>query len=218
MSDSVFNLLAPEVRRLVYEQGWKSLRPIQVAAIEAYNKTANDLLLIAQTAGGKTEAWLLPALSTLISQRLLSVQVLCISPLKALINDQYTRTEKLTKPLSIQVHRWHGDVDEHHKNALRQNPSGILIITPESIEAAIMKRPAEVAKHFKHLELVIIDEVHALLTEERGMHVRSLLSRLFDLIGSRPRLIGLSATIGDPKAAQIFLNPENPDSVTILGL
>jgi ATP-dependent Lhr-like helicase len=217
-SQVAFQVLHPDVQRVVYRLGWSALRPIQVATIEAFYESKADLLLISPTASGKTEAWLLPTLSVLLRDRLPSVQAMCISPLKALINDQTARITRIAEPLNIKVLGWHGDVSQHLKQALRKSPEGILIVTPESTEAAIMNRPGEVAKMFKHLEVVIIDEVHALLEQERGIHVRSLLFRLFDLIESRPRLVGLSATIGEPQAAASFLNPENPDSVKILGL
>ena len=192
---SAFNLLRPEIQRVLFEKGWTSLRPIQEASIPAYLKDLRDLLIVAGTAGGKTEAWLLPVLSQLIANLLPSIQVICVSPLKALINDQYGRLVDLAKGLHVPVHRHHGDVGQNHKDAWRKNPRGILIITPESLEAMLLKRSSEVPRVFKHLQLVVIDEVHAMLETERGVHLQSLLSRISNLIGHRPRMIGLSATI-----------------------
>ena len=219
MNESLFTFqkLHVDVQPVVYRLGFTTLRPIQILGINAYYESHYDLLLLAPTAGGKTEAWLLPALSDLVTRRLNSVQVLVVSPLKALINDQAARISKLAEPLNIRVSAWHGDIAQDKKQTLVKNPQGILIQTPESLEALVMNHPGRASKIFKHLQLVVIDEVHALLEEERGIHVRSLLSRLFDLIEHRPRLIGLSATVADPKAAQIFLNPDNPDTVQVLG-
>jgi ATP-dependent helicase Lhr and Lhr-like helicase len=215
-AEAAFNLLDPEVRRVIYSKGWTTLRPIQVDAIQAFFANAQDLLLVAATAAGKTEAWALPALTMLSTRPQPSVQAVCICPLKGLINDQFKRLLALCQPLGIAVHRWHGDVEQNHKQALRKNPSGILIITPESVEAMLMNRAGEIPALFKHLELVIIDEVHALMSEERGIHLQSLLSRMFYLIGHRPRHFGLSATIGNVKVAREFLNFDQPDTVQVL--
>ncbi len=195
MNPSAFNLLHRAVQRVLFEKGWTSLRPIQEATIHAYLKDARELLIVAGTAGGKTEAWLLPALSHLIDNPLPSIQIICVSPLKSLINDQYGRLVDFAKGLHVPVHRHHGDVGQHHKAAWRKNPGGILIITPESLEAMLLRRSSEVPTLFKHLQLVVIDEVHAMLDTERGIHLQSLLSRISYLIGHRPRTIGLSATI-----------------------
>ena len=215
-NDSAFNLLHPDVRRVVHAQGWTSLRPVQVQAIHAYFRTNDDLLLTAPTAGGKTEAWALPGLSALIEDPQASIQILCISPLKALINDQFGRLSALAKPLGIPVQGWHGDVDAHRKQAVRKLPRGVLIITPESLEASLMNRAGEIPKLFRHLKLVVLDEIHALLDEERGIHLQCLLSRLGHLIDHRPRQIGLSATIGDVRVAQQFLNLDHPDTVQVI--
>src|SRR6266404_5640180 len=107
-SEAAFQKLHLDVQRGVYQLGWSTLRPIQVETIEAYYESKADLLLISPTASGKTEAWLLPALSGLLTRRLPSVQVLCISPLKALINDQTARITRIAEPLNIKVLGWHG--------------------------------------------------------------------------------------------------------------
>jgi len=211
-----FNLLHPLVRQAVSRLGWHSLRFIQIAVINAYFATARDLLISSPTASGKTEAIFLPGFSDILNERNASVQILYISPLKALINDQHGRLEPIAKGLGIAVHAWHGDIDDGRKQAVRRNPEGILIVTPESLEAMLMNRSGEAATMFAHLQLVVIDEIHAMLNEARGIHLQSLLARLFTLIGYRPRLVGLSATIGDPKEAQAFLNPDAPETVEII--
>src|SRR6266568_2801672 len=119
-SQIAFEKLHPDVQRVVYQLGWSTLRPIQVATIEAYSESQDDLLLISPTASGKTEAWLLPTLSGLLTRRLPSVQAMCLSPLKALINDQNARISRIAEPLDIKVLGWHGDVSQHLKQALRK--------------------------------------------------------------------------------------------------
>jgi ATP-dependent helicase Lhr and Lhr-like helicase len=216
MNSPEFDLLHPEVQGVVYDFRWQALRPVQAQAFREYYHTSDDLLFIAPTAGGKTEAVYLPAISDILSNPRPSVQVLCILPLKALINDQYRRLTDLTKRLKIPVERWHGDVSNDRKQKVRKHSRGILLITPESLEAAVMNRSGEIPNLFGHLQLIVIDEVHALLESERGIHVRSLLARLCALIGRRPRLIGLSATIGDTQVARSFMNPDHPESVRII--
>lgn len=211
-----FNLLHPLVRQAVSRLGWHSLRFIQIAVINAYFASARDLLISSPTASGKTEAILLPGFSDIIPNHQGSVLILWLSPLKALINDLYGRLEAIAKGLGIPVHAWHGDIDDGRKEAVRRKPDGVLIITPESLEAMLMNRSGEAATMFAHLQLVVIDEIHAMLNEARGVHLQSLLARLFTLIGHRPRLVGLSATIGDPLEAQAFLNPDSPESVQII--
>ena len=164
-TESAFQLLHQSVRRVVFEQGWTNLRLVQAKAIAAYFETADDQLIIAPTAGGKTEAWALPGLSALIEDPQPSIQIICISLLKALINDQFLRLSNLSKNLGVPVHRWHGDVDQQHKQALRKNPRGVLVITPESLEATLMNRSATVPGLFGRLQLIVVDEVHALLDE-----------------------------------------------------
>jgi ATP-dependent helicase Lhr and Lhr-like helicase len=215
-SEISFNHLHPDVRRVVYSLGWSSLRPIQILAFKTYYETKDGMLVCAATAAGKTESIYLPGLSDIASNPLPSVQVLAILPLKSLINDQHLRLENLAKPLNIRVTPWHGDVAQEVKNRIRKRPEGILLITPESLEATLMRRAGEVPRIFKHLGLVVIDELHAMLESERGIHLRSLLSRIFSLLDHRPRIAGLSATIGDRDVAKAFLNPDHPESVRLI--
>ena len=141
---------------------------------------------------------------------------MCIAPLKALINDQHQRLEALVRGMDIAVHRWHGDVDQHRKKTLRNQPGGILLITPESLESNFVNFGHQVPRLYRHLQYVVVDELHAFLDNERGIHLRSLLARLAHAIGHRPRSFGLSATLGDHYGAKVFLNADAPDSVTLV--
>ncbi|MCX6930936.1 MAG: DEAD/DEAH box helicase [Verrucomicrobia bacterium] len=219
MLSAAFELLHPSVQRVVLDLGWSCLYPIQADAFRYFAENGSDLVLAAPTSGGKTEALFLPVLSNLVARphtKVASVRMLCISPLKALINDQFARLTKLCKPLGVAVYRWHGDVDMEAKRRIRDCPNGILFITPESLESCFINRPHEILKMFHRLEFVVVDELHALLESERGMHVRSLLARLVAAIDRRPRCFGLSATLGDPFAARSFLNQDHPDSVRVI--
>jgi ATP-dependent Lhr-like helicase len=219
MQTSAFELLHLHVQQIVLDLGWTQLYPIQEDAIRCFRENSSDIIITAPTSGGKTEAAFLPVLSHLVlkpAMRQRSIRVIAISPLKALINDQFTRLSLLCDPLGIPVHRWHGDVDMEAKRRIRDRPSGILFITPESIESLFINYPHQIPKIFHGLQYVIIDELHALLETERGMQVRSLLARLMAAIEHRPRCLALSATLGDPLAARLFLNPDNPTTVNII--
>jgi len=211
-----FSLLQPAVQDRVFQLGWKELRQVQVRAIRAFTSSPADLVIVAQTASGKTEAAALPVISSVLANPKPSLQVLIVSPLRALINDQFDRLTKLTKTLDVPVWRWHSDVPGSAKNQLLKNPRGMLTITPESLEARLMKHPDQIQKLFGELDYIVIDELHVFLGEERGAHLASLLSRLQDAIGRRPRRLALSATMGDLQAAKSFLNPDNPESVVVI--
>jgi ATP-dependent Lhr-like helicase len=216
MSEQAFSLLHPGVQEAIWTMGWKDLKPIQVQSIHSVCETKNHLVICAQTAGGKTEAAFLPIISRLASDPQPSVQALYVGPLKALINDQFRRLEELCAKLEIPVHRWHGDVPANQKKSLRDKPSGILLITPESLESNFINFGAQVPRVYRHLSFVVIDELHSFLSNVRGVHLQSLLSRLSAAAGCAPRLVGLSATLADPQAARVFLAAEALDSVQVI--
>ncbi|HJA29081.1 MAG TPA: DEAD/DEAH box helicase [Candidatus Olsenella pullicola] len=201
----VFDRYAPFVQDFIYAHEWESLRGIQVAAGEAIFDTDDHVLLCASTASGKTEAAFFPILTEFWEDPPASVGALYIGPTKALINDQFYRLEELCEEAGIPVWHWHGDVSSSHKAKLMKRPSGILQITPESLEAMLVRRHAAVAKLFCDLRYVVIDEVHALLRQDRGGQCLCLIERLARIAGVQPRRIGLSATIGDPEAVGAFL-------------
>lgn len=211
-----FELLHPRVQEAVLTLGWQALNPLQEKAIPLIIQEMRDAIICAPTSGGKTEAVFLPVLSHLVRSPAHSFQVLYVSPLKALINDQFDRLTSLCRSLNIPVHKWHGDVDDAKKRKFRKQPRGILLITPESLESNFLNFGNLVPSLYRHLNYVIIDELHAILDNERGIHLRSLLSRLFDAIGSRPRCFALSATLADPHASKVFINPEAAESVVII--
>lgn len=216
---AAFELLSRPLQRQLYAMRWLALRPIQSQAIKAYLQTDRDVLIMAETAGGKTEAAFLPILSSIAAEPQGSVRALYIGPLKALINDQFMRLEELCRHLEMPVHRWHGDVGVSKKDALVRKPSGVLLITPESLESLLINRTPMLHALFGGLRSVVIDELHAFLEGERGLHLASLLVRLrrYQAPGEPAfRLAGLSATIGDPEIARRYLNARSPDSVTVI--
>ena len=200
-----FNRYAPFIRDFIYQNSWESLRAIQVAAGDAVFNTDDNILLTASTASGKTEAAFFPILTLFTEDMPKSVGALYIGPLKALINDQFMRLEDLCREANIPVWHWHGDVGQSHKNKLLKNPSGILQITPESLEALLLHKHADIARLFGDLRFIVIDEVHSLLRGDRGGQTLCLIERLSKLADVNPRRIGLSATVGDPESTGKFL-------------
>ena len=202
----VFSRYAPFVQDFIYQHNWESLRGIQVAAGDAIFNGQDNLLLCASTASGKTEAAFFPILTLFSEDPPRSVGALYIGPLKALINDQFQRLDELCQEARIPVWHWHGDVSQSHKNRLLRHPSGILQITPESLEALLLHKHADVARLFGDLRFVVIDEVHSLMRGDRGGQTLCLIERLSRLAGVNPRRIGLSATIGDLERTGQFLS------------
>ena len=202
---NVFDRYAPFIREYIYRSGWQSLRAVQNAAGDAIFDTDENVLLTASTASGKTEAAFFPILTLLDEDPSRTVGVLYIAPLKALINDQFGRLEELCEEEEIPVWRWHGDVAQSRKRKLLKKPSGILQITPESLESLMINKHMEIPALFGDLRFIVIDEIHSLLRADRGLQTFCLIERLCALAGCSPRRIGLSATIGDPEAAGRFL-------------
>jgi len=201
-----FQRLAPFIQDFIYNNRWTELRGIQVAACEVIFDTDDNLLLSTGTASGKTEAVFLPVLTELFNKPSSSVGVLYISPLKALINDQFKRMEQLILDSNIPVCKWHGDASVSKKAALIKNPAGILQITPESLESLLINKQGTCLKLFGDLRYIIIDEVHHFMRDVRGVQLLCLLERLQRVAGHIPRRVGLSATLGDISLAQNWLN------------
>ena len=202
---SIFDRYAPFVQDYIYRSGWNDLRAIQVAAANAIFNTDEHVLLTASTASGKTEAAFFPIITLFSEDPPSSVGCIYIGPLKALINDQFTRLNDLCGKADIPVWHWHGDVAQSHKSKLMKRPSGILQITPESLEAMLLHKHAAIPRLFGDLRFVVIDEVHSLLRGDRGGQTLCLIERLSRLAGVEPRRIGLSATIGAPERTGEFL-------------
>ena len=202
----IFSEYAPFVQDFIYKNNWESLRAVQVAAGDVIFHSDDNLLLCASTASGKTEAAFFPILSKFYEDPPASVGALYVGPLKALINDQFSRLNDLCAEADIPVWHWHGDVPQTHKNKLLKTPSGILQITPESLEALLMHKHAYVPRLFGDLRYIVVDEVHSLMRGDRGGQTLCLIERLSRMAGVNPRRVGLSATVGDKEAAGAFLS------------
>ncbi len=202
---NVFDRYAPFIQDYICSSGWKALRSVQDAAGEAIFNTQDNVLITASTASGKTEAAFFPVLTLIDEDPPSSVAVMYIAPLKALINDQFGRLNELCEQAGIPVTRWHGDVPQSQKRKLMRKPQGILQITPESLESLMINKHMEIPSLFADLRFIVIDEIHSLLRSDRGLQTFCLIERMCALAGCHPRRIGLSATIGSPQAAGLFL-------------
>ncbi|MCF2149889.1 DEAD/DEAH box helicase [Desmonostoc muscorum LEGE 12446] len=203
--NNAFNRLAPFIQQYIYHHQWTELRPVQIAACQVIFDTDAHLLVAAATAAGKTEAAFLPVLTLLHTYPASTIGALYISPIKALINDQFERLNDLLKEADIPVWHWHGDVSQTRKNKLLKNPQGILQITPESLESLLINKNNDLLRLFGDLRFVIIDEIHAFMGSERGCQIICQLQRLAKATQKQPRRIGLSATLGDYCIAEEWL-------------
>lgn len=213
-----FDLLDPNIQKVVYKTQWERFHPFQEEVISHLMLSPSDMVVSAPTASGKTEAVFLPLLSQIAHGAGNSVNILYVSPLKALINDQYRRIENLCAYLDFPITKWHGDASPTGKNKLTNNPSGILLITPESIEAFFQRKFEYLGPMFGSLKYVVIDEIHSFLENPRGVHLRSLLNRIEYETHCNPHIIGLSATVGEPKSIAEWIRPKNPEKVKIVAV
>lgn len=216
MSDSSsFFLLDERIKRFIWAEGWESLRDAQEAAIPLIVKADRDVIVAAATAAGKTEAVFLPALTHLLRSDPPGL-IVYISPLKALINDQFGRLDRLCEQLELPVWPWHGDISASTKARFLAKRQGVLLITPESLEAMLCNRGTSIGPVFERLTFFVVDELHAFIGAERGKQLQSLMHRIERVIGRTVPRIGLSATLGDMSLAADFLRPGKGPAVAMV--
>ncbi len=218
---TAFDDLHPALRyHVVNTLGWTDLRPTQRDAIQPV-LSGQDVLLLAPTAGGKTEAAFLPLLSRIASAGWRGVSALYVCPLKALLNNLEPRLQRYASFVGLRVGLWHGDVGDAARRRMLRDPPEILLTTPESIEAIMISARIDHAAIFGSVRTVVVDELHAFAGDDRGWHLRFLLARLERLTGQRIQRIGLSATVGNPEELLAWLasgrggkvvGPANPPS------
>ncbi len=188
---------------LSQRMGWTELREVQEHSYNAVSK-GNDVLIIAPTAGGKSEAALIPVIDDLIKNGWPGIACVYLSPLKALINDQEERFSIFCIPTGLALIKWHGDVPKGDRAWKEGETPHILMITPESLE--VLLHEPKLAMALKNLRFVIIDELHAFVESERGVHLKTLLYRLDRIAKSPIQRIGLSATVGNPDEILVWLS------------
>ena len=206
-ADEIYRRFPTFIREYIYRSGWEELREVQMQAAETLLETGNNLLLSSGTASGKTEAAFFPIITDLMDHPPVrgGISVLYIAPLKSLINDQFLRLDALLDEAGIPVWHWHGDVSASQKAKLLKNPEGILQITPESLESMLMRRSNDIPRLFGALRYVVIDEIHTLIASDRGNQILCQICRIERKAGVSVRRVGLSATIGNLKAAADWL-------------
>jgi ATP-dependent Lhr-like helicase len=199
VTTSVFSRFAPRLQEAIVSRlGWTSLRPVQEQAGAALLDGKNAVVL-APTAGGKTEAAMFPTLSMLVTDQPEGVGAIYIAPIKALLNNQADRLGTYTEMVGLRRFLWHGDIDTSRAQFIKE-PAELLMTTPESMEVMLASAKVPVPKLFSELRIVVIDEVHALAGTDRGAHLMSVLERIGDNSKHDVQRVGLSATVGNPDA------------------
>lgn len=202
-----FDRLHPALQHhIVNSLGWKRLRPLQEQAIEPLLRGEHALLL-APTAGGKTEAAVFPVLSQMMHEHWRGLTVLYVCPLRALLNNLFVRIEDYGRQVGRRVALWHGDIGPGERRRIVSEPPDILLTTPESLEVILLSRQRDNEKFFAEVRVVIVDEIHAFAGDDRGWHLLSVLERVSHFAGRELQRIGLSATVGRPDDLLGWLAP-----------
>lgn len=202
---SSFNLLCEPIKNgIIHKLGWRELTSIQEQTIPQVIDGKN-VILLAPTAGGKTEAAFLPVLHLLFQEKLHGTAVLYVSPIKALLNNQEERLKRLSSFVYGSVFKWHGDVENAEKTKFFKETSNILMITPESLEVILMSKKIEKDEFFQSIRFIVIDEIHSFADSERGIHLMALLERIQQYSKYDIQRIGLSATVGNPEQIGIWM-------------
>lgn len=213
---SVFARFSPRLQEaIVARLGWSSLRPVQEQAGEALLAGSNAVVL-APTAGGKTEASIFPALSQLLEDQPSGVGVLYVAPIKALLNNQAERLGLYTEMVGLRRFVWHGDTPNHHRTKFLKEPTELLLTTPESLEVMLVSQRVKEHDLFCDLRMVVVDEVHALAGSDRGAHLMSILERLAAVSKHDIQRVGLSATVGNPDAILEWLQGSSTRSSVVV--
>ena len=195
---SAFDRLHPALQHhIVNSLGWRELRPVQSLSIDACLDGAN-VVVLAPTAGGKTEAAFFPVISKMLSESWTGLSILYVSPIRALLNNQEQRLRRYFELVGRRAACWHGDTSQGDKRRMAAEPPDCLLTTPESLEVILVSSKIEHREFFKNVQIVVIDELHAFAGDDRGWHLLSVFSRIQRLAGPDLQRLGLSATVGNP--------------------
>ena len=211
-----FSSLPWFLREYVHSRRWGSFRAIQEATFDYFRRGDDHILISAGTSSGKTEAAMFPVITSLYNNPSDTVGALYIGPLKALIDDQFDRMDGILRESGIPVTGWHGDVDRNRKARFLDAPSGILQITPESLQNIVSSDPDIIRDLFSGLRFVIIDEVHTFVDSDRGAQLQCCLHRMEVVAGCDPRRIGLSATLSDTALAANWLSSDTGRRTSVI--
>lgn len=214
-----FDLLDRDLQKWIFRKGWKDLLPIQKASVGPILKGEDDIIISASTASGKTEAAFLPAITYICKpSHKKGIRILYLSPLKALINDQYRRLDEMTSGMPLKVTPWHGDVSANRKEKVLRKPEGIILTTPESLESMLINHVNWLKEALSGLDFIIIDEFHAFIGTARGYQLQSQLHRIENLIGRTVVRIGISATFAEASGVISHLRPNSSRHCEVISL
>src|SRR5205809_2567071 len=206
MPSSAFSVLKPPVLTRLEKEGFLEASPIQELSIPAILRGEN-VLLIAPTGTGKTLAAILPVLDKFLearsSEKTHGISILYITPLRALNRDLLRRLEEMGRDLDVKIEVRHGDTPTSARSRQAKSPPDMLITTPETLQSILVGK--RMKEHLRAVRWVVVDEVHELARDERGVQLSIALERLFELTGREFQRIGLSATIGEPERIGQFL-------------
>lgn len=212
---SAFDRLHPALQHhIVNSLGWQELREVQSLSIDAYLTGAN-LVILAPTAGGKTESAFFPVISQMLEESWTGISILYVSPIKALLNNQEQRLDKYMKLVGRQAALWHGDTPQSERKRIISEQPDCLLTTPESLEVLLVSQSVDHHRFFANVRVVVIDELHAFAADDRGWHLLSVFSRIGKIAKRDLQRIGLSATVGNPKEMLKWLSSgsERPQEV-----
>lgn len=212
---NAFDRLHPALQHhIVNSLGWRELREVQSLSIEAFLTGAN-LVILAPTAGGKTESAFFPIISKMLEEGWSGLSVLYVSPIKALLNNQEQRLDKYLRLVGRRAALWHGDTADGDRKRILGDQPDCLLTTPESLEVLLVSQKVDHQSFFRNVRVVVIDELHAFAGDDRGWHLLSVFSRIGKLAGRDLQRIGLSATVGNPREMLTWLSSgsERPQEV-----
>ncbi|HIE15021.1 TPA: DEAD/DEAH box helicase, partial [Candidatus Bathyarchaeota archaeon] len=198
----VFENLSPKIRKAIKKRGFVSPTEIQKLAIPKILKGKN-VLLIAPTGTGKSEGAWLPIFHKFLKQKKKrGINILHITPLRALNRDLIERIQFWAEELDIDAQVRHGDTTQHQRRKQALESPSLLVTTPETLNAILPG--SRMKEHLSHVKYVVVDEIHSFAGDKRGAHLSIALERLRELAGDF-QLIGLSATVGSPERVAKFL-------------
>lgn len=203
---TAFERLHPALQHhIVNSLGWSELREVQSLSIDAFLTGAN-LVILAPTAGGKTESAFFPVISQMLTEGWDGLSILYVSPIRALLNNQEQRLQKYFSLVGRRAACWHGDTTQGERKRILADPPDCLLTTPESLEAILVSTKIDHRQFFKSIQAIVIDELHAFAGDDRGWHLLSVFSRIHRLAGRDLQRIGLSATVGNPAEMLVWLS------------